>query len=242
MVLMCLCVRFFCALVVFQQLRTHLKISGIFGVSLVLTILCFPGLPQITLPSGPILNVVIIGIREAWLGVLLALPFALALESLAVSGRVFDLSRGAQLAEQLYPGLPGRQSVFENALLLLGFAIIFESGAYQFFITRLVESISVFAAGGEFGAMLDVWGIIRVSAAAIGQGVIIALPIMTVSFLLDIFGGAMGKVLEKANIVTEITLVKLLVSLILLLIILEFSGELFSKYGGLLLQAAKVAL
>ena len=190
MVLICLCVRFFCSLVVFQQLRTYLKMSGILGVSLVLTILCLPILPQITLPSASVLDIIIVGMTEAWLGFLLALPFALALESLAVTGRVFDLSRGAQLAEQLFPGLQGRQSVFENALLLAGFAIIFEIGGYQFFVTRLVESISLFEVGGQFGATLDVWGIIKVSAVAISQGVLIVLPIMVVSFLLDIFGGA----------------------------------------------------
>ena len=240
MVLICLCVRFFCSLIVFQQLRSYLKISGILGLSFVLTVLCLPDLSQVVLPSLSTLEIIVIGMREAWLGVLLALPFALALESLAVSGRVFDLSRGAQLAEQLYPGLSGRQSVFENTLLLAGFAIIFESGGYQFFITKLVEFTSVFKTCGEFNVVLDVYGLIKISAAAIGQGVLIALPIMTVSFLLDIFGGAIGKVLEKANIVTEITLIKLLICLVLLLAVLEFSDEIYSKYGSVFLQTTNM--
>ena len=236
MVLICLCVRFFCSLVVFQQLRVHLKMSGILGISLGLTMLCASNMSQIALPSLSVLEALAMGLREAWLGVLLALPLALGLESLAVSGRVLDLSRGAQLAEQLYPGLSGRQSVFENTLLLAGFAIILESGGYQFFITRLVTSGFVL----EVGTSFDVYGFIKISATAIKQGVLIVLPIMVVSFLLDIFGGAIGKVLEKANIVTEITLIKLLVSLSLLLVILSYGDELFDKYGGLLLQASMV--
>jgi flagellar biosynthesis protein FliR len=207
----------------FSILRTHLKISGILALALSLSFFCLALIePSQISASWSKLELFFLALRESWIGILQALPLALALESFALCGRMIDVSRGAQLAEQLFPGSLVRQSVCENAFLLAGFVLVFASGGYQFLILNLVNSLSVLELGNlKQAPVFDILAIIKVSSQAIEYGICLALPVVILCWLVDILGAVASRMFERLNLMLEITLIKLILGLGVLVVVLR---------------------
>ncbi|MDR2337766.1 MAG: flagellar biosynthetic protein FliR [Deltaproteobacteria bacterium] len=214
-------VRFFSALIIFSILRTYLKISGILALALGLSFFCLSLIDFSQVSSAGLSNpeLVFLTLREIWIGILQALPLALALESFALTGRMVDVSRGAQLAEQLFPGSLVRMSVCENAFLLAGFVLVFASGGYQFLILNLIDSLTILELGNlKQAAVFDILQIIKTSSRAIEYGICLALPVVILCWLVDILGAVASRMFEKLNLMMEITLIKLILGLGVLVI------------------------
>jgi flagellar biosynthesis protein FliR len=217
-------VRFFSALVLFSILRTFLKISGIVALALVLSFfaLSFIDWGELSAAKLSHLEIFFLALREIWIGVLQALPLALVLESFALTGRMVDVSRGAQLAEQLFPGSVVRMSVCENAFWLAGFTVFFAGGWYQLFMVNIVDSFSVLQLGNlQQEVVFDIVQIIKTSGLAIQNGILLSLPVVILCWLVDIFGTVAGRMFERLNITIEITMVKLVLGLAVLVVMGE---------------------
>ncbi len=213
--------RIFAFLVCLDTIKKYLKISGMVAISLALSIFCISliNTPTITKNNFEIAYLVL---HEIYIGILLALPLALSIECYAIAGKIFDTSRGAQLAEQLSPGSITHQSICENIFILLCIVIIFENSNYQFFLDNLLETFFSLGIGNVLTApKFDILEIITISALAIKNGITLAFPVIVICLAAEFLGAVVSRMFERLNLTIEITAVKLLLGTLTLAIILN---------------------
>lgn len=156
-------------------------------------------------------------IAQVALGVFaLACPIAFATESLAMAGRMIDISRGAQASEQIL-GESSRGSLLENSgrvLALLWFYLV----DIEFFLRSLRLTV--------FCSVLDrqyVNDCLALFAQSFATGFYLAAPCMILALLLDGSGMVLARFLPKLPISFELLPIRLLA--ILFLLALRLHGE-----------------
>lgn len=131
------------ALLTIRMLRVATPFSVLVLVSLALALPVIGITPQLpsslTLLSVEVLSVA--GFQELLLGLSLGLPLALFLESILGALRLIDTIRGAQIAEQLLPGVEERTSLLETFGMVILSAVSIQS--LPQFTTALYKSFRV---------------------------------------------------------------------------------------------------
>ena len=242
--------RAFVALAVFEPLRAFLGFSGIAIVS-------FSLVPVFVMPELSIVQVNSAELSQQWagletgklvlslmqqilMGVLLAAPLAIAIESFPLVGRIADLLRGTQFAEQVAPNLGNRVSALESAGTLLGCYLALASGGYSVLITAIKLSLAnrgIFRQVSEI--TFDGMEFVRLSADTLSLGIVIAAPLIVAAILFEFSLVVASRFQLRTNLSSDLSPLKLICGLLLLAFALSESsnGEtLFRAAYGLSLR------
>lgn len=164
----------------------------------------------------------IIVVREIFAGIVLAFPFAICFEVIPFVGRLSDILRGSQSAENLLPNQVHRSTVCENLFLFSGLGFVFVTGGYELPIRALLHSFQQQGSPGSDPLLIS--HVVENGANLLRDGTCLVAPIFVSSLLLEGFVGVASRFFGKAAIVAELANVKLVVALFVISSILEFRG------------------
>ena len=184
------------ALSLIRPIRQLTPFSARLGISLALAIAVFPT----TLTEQLTLTIVL---GELLLVVLRFAPLAIALESFAIAGRVIDLARGAQFAEQVQPQSGARESLFEQLAVHGSLVFLFASCGSTFF-SLLVEPL----ASSRISAARAL-ETVEFFGQALARGLCLAAPVLCISLLIDLAAAFGSRVLGRVNLLFEVLPAKL---------------------------------
>jgi flagellar biosynthesis protein FliR len=141
------------------------------------------------LPTHPA-HIALLVVKEGLLGMLLGFVAALAFDAVRLAGQIMDTVRGQNMATTMVPQLPDRVSISADILYQLTLIAFVGAGAHRLFIAALVRSFVVFPphrmpAWGD-GSEAIALGLARISADAIGLGVLLAFPVIAATLLVDL--------------------------------------------------------
>ncbi len=229
--------RFFSALCVLQGMRQFLGFALTAGVSFLLSLGSLPISLNYLGPAGSSSVLLFWGCVEVLVGVCCALPLAIICEALGVAGRLIDVFRGAQFAEQQLPGMESRVSNFEQAGMLAFFVLFFSMHAYQPFYAALC-----FLPQHVFRLLSDNSGLgvyarsfLVLSNQVIAWGFCVAGAVILSSSCLDYAGAMLSRQLSQVPVSYEILPVKLILGII------AFSSGL-AMYGPILSALSRASL
>jgi len=174
------------------------------------------------------------------LGFLVALPWAMALESFGISGRIIDSVRGAQFGEMLNPELGSQQSPLERALWLAAFAISLSLNLHLKAFVAVQESAIASVAGAfNFEREQLLVGVLYLAEQSFVLSLIVAAPALAVALLLECGLAFTSRFVGRLNATFEFMPLKLLAGLVLAqLSVLHLAPELFAYSRGLIQEAS----
>ncbi len=222
---------------VFPFIRSYLRTSGTLVLSVAVTAWIVGGPEFIFANAFPIVKpylhsaplFILAATREIGVGVLLAAPLAIAFEVLPMAGRLVDDARGAQFAEQVNPEL-GRVSQFQELGNML-VPMVFLNTALFPLCSALSRSVSSPITASMSGMPGYAFGVVeyavRAAAAALGESLSYAAPVILICLLLDFSIGLMSRFLTRINLNHELVPLKLVLGILLYgLFLSEVSPEL----------------
>ena len=207
--------RAYAFLSVVSAARVYLRRIGMLAVAAALALCVFPEGTLSTEYDKSHWSLLLLAARELWLGALLALPVAIAVESFLMAGRIADVTRGAQFSEQVAPGLAARVSPCESVAMLLVLLAALSLGGYRFVLLGLfgdfqpADSIEGMGAFPFAGSSVREW--VQLSAKAIAAGLCAAAPVLLGSCLVEFAGVLSSRVLQRVSVSFELFPLKLLI-------------------------------
>lgn len=224
-------------LLVFYQIR------NILGLSVIVVVSCSWALflagacefKQEHFVVSSIVEVLELGFLGVCNGFAYGVPFAVALECIPFVGRLSDVSRGMQFAEQSFGPLASRSSLLESFANLFLLVLIFSFEAYlqplQSFLRHLISSPQSLTLSPS--AFEQVYFL---SSKAFQLGLFIALPVVLFLLLFDISIVFVARSFAKVNLNFELLGFKAMIGLLLAGIILanpsNLALEFYSEIGG----------
>ncbi len=225
--------------IIIRPIRVYLRQTGTVILAMSVASLVYAAwLPKYcpTIETSGLGNFALAAFQQLVIGCLIGFPFALAVETLPMIGRLADVIRGSQYADQVAPGAEPRTSLFEGVGLYLSAMLLFLGGGYQVLIGGL------FASSGrlsdrkwEFSALLNLsWERVFHFAGEIFELVILSVAPLIVLVLLVEFGLlAYSRALQRVQVSTELNVVKLLAGVAIAVGIFAHSprllGDLFER-------------
>ena len=177
-------------------------------------------------------------------GVLLAAPLGIALEMLPTAGRIADVCRGNQMAEQLLPDLSERVSPLELLTAMMACLFCFQTGAaHTLFASLMAEPIAaadLFAAAYQGSSLIALETLLRLSALTIQSGLFIAAPVLAACALLDVLAVGIGRLIPRVAVTSELAALRLVLG-ILVFAVCAGGGSVEPRFEELCAQLAGAA-
>ncbi len=222
-------VRFFAFFVVFRPLRgyTRLPVVSVLSLSCAFVVCqrCV-NYDIAAVASGAPFFITLLW--QIGIGVLLAIPFALVIEAVSMSGRLLDVLRGAQTGEQLNPALSGMVSSLESAASLLILTVALLGGAYQLPLNILVRSFDVgllLPPSPDALLRTQAWALIAPFVQECLRDVTLwVAPLVVFAILSEWGGGYIGRMIPRVSVAAELVPVKLLGGLAVIFLMGYSSG------------------
>jgi type III secretory pathway component EscT len=170
---------------------------------------------------------IVSGLGEILLGFAMSIPFSIVIASIGSTGRIVDLLRGNQIAEQLVPGFEERASALEKLLSLALFAGLFSSGLWKIPLNVFYKSFSI-PPGAVFDNFVHPERIIEFTQLCLRECLWFIAPAVALLFACDMISLGLTRAAPKLNIQAELTGAKLILGL-LFLSLLDWGIELGPK-------------
>jgi flagellar biosynthetic protein FliR len=225
-------IRTFAFLFTFQQLREYLKLIGVVLLSLALSVCFFLPKYSVVETSQMVTQPQFVSgmIMECALGFLYALPLAFSLETLLISTRLMEVSRGAHLGEQFVPESGQHRTSIESIVnLFIAFSLVSFTSMHVV-LTALysipeVSKLEVINSKGlMYSALLLFVGKVYV------QAVILALPVMLLNLSIDVVVLLLSRFIGRVNLAFEMLPLKLVVGLTVLVFLVPYLGDSVSEF------------
>lgn len=139
---------------------------------------------------------------------LVALPVAFACEGLGATGRLTDIARGAQFAEQHLPGM-SQASILELFAKVLALFWLFYVD-FEILLAAWLTPVQTFPDTSQ-AHLLE---LVSFFAQSFYAGLYFAAPLLTVAFLVDTSGMLLSKVLPRLPVSFELLPLKLVAVLL----------------------------
>ena len=187
---------------------------------------------------------------ELGVGLLVAMPFVLLLESASAAGRLIDYARGAMIAEQQLPGLEQRTSPLESLSMIMLMVVVFSAGVHRPVLSVLQQSYTHPATRlglglgvmNAFGAPALIFSIAHTALSALRAVCAFAAPAILGMFLLELLVMLVSRMLPRLALSSELAPAKLLLGLLLFCQLFEGSElPLADEFRSLIAQGPGIA-
>ncbi len=162
------------------------------------------GHPTISLEGWPFLQVLILMTSEVLVGLMLGFVSRLFFYALDIGGAVISTGIGLMMSMDINPFQSNQATVPTNILYQLAIMIFFTTDMHHWFFAGLSKSFEILPMGhADFGGAGLVNSLIPMTAGIFSVGVMIAGPIMTVSFVLLLLFSFLGRAVPQMNVFAE---------------------------------------
>ncbi len=207
--------RFYAFLFTVPSMRTYLRQSGILILALSLSLPVINSSHLIDIANLTWMQASFYAGREILLGFFMALPLALAAQSLPLAGRIADVSRGAQFGEQMLPGASRGVTPLESLSVVAIPLLVFTFAGYRLVLNSIYESFTKYHVMSEtVFEMPEISILILLSSKAILWGVLFAAPTILCCFFMDVATVLITRSLGRINLLFEMMPLKLILGLI----------------------------
>ena len=203
------------------------------AVSFVLTPVLSAHLPAI--PSNNVALIMLM-LSELMIGIFIGTVMRILISALDTAGTIVSVQAGLSTATMFNATTDSQAPVMSAVYSSLGVTLIFATNMDHQMLAAIVNSYSLFPAGGAFpdiGSMSEV--ITRVTSLAFRVGVQITLPFLVVGTLLQLGLGVLGRLMPQLQIFFVALPVQILLSLLILVMTMS-AGVMYwlSTYGNVL--------
>lgn len=161
-------------------------------------------------------------------GVCFGVPFALALECLPFAGRMSDVSRGVQFAEQALGNLAARSSLLEGLAEMFILLLILPLGGLDLIQNDLFK---VFAVDYLFDIDKRWFELcLLISSSSFSVGFSLALPVFGATLLLDICIVSLSRSIGRVNLSFELMGLKACCGLLLVFVLINTQPSYLVEY------------
>ena len=213
--------------------RYRIGLTVVFTVVLLPTFV--PELPQVGIAEYGVLLV-----KEALIGLTIAVFLVVLFEMLAAAGAFIDLARGATIANVLDPSTQQQSSIASVFLLQLFLVLFFSLGGARLLLRALGESFVVAPPGRPLPPRFTAEGGVEAMAGLLGDLFVVAVqlaaPVLVVMFLLDVALGLINRVAPQIQVFFLGFTIKASIGLLVLFAVLGITFEqLIAEFLGRLL-------
>lgn len=182
-----------------------------------------------SLEGGSLLAMVYGAVGELALGACLGMVVRFVFATIQIGGTLIDSELGLLAASQLNPNISLSGGVINRVFVLSAMFLFWILDFMPLIMYSLVESFSVIPPGSFYLGKAGVDYFISLGAAMFGNGVMLAVPVLALSFM-TIFGlGMIAKAVQGINIMFESFSIKLAVGY---LAVLTFFGLMMGNIRG----------
>ena len=217
-------IRFTSAFYAFSIVRLHLKVSVVLSLSLGLALysIFFLDFHMKDSQFGPA-EVIVLSLAEMIRGFILSCPFVIAIEVFPYSTRIIELARGAQFAEQQFPGIEGRTCLLEAIMYNFGVLMLWFCFMPQFL--KILVNCNI---GDDIGYDSNFVSIkhhlitlVKQYSSVLQSGFKTVSPYIFGCFCIDIGVGLVSRFSERLSVSNDAISVKLLFGLICLVLYIK---------------------
>lgn len=214
----------------------HLLPSAVrLGLAATLSAVCFVLL--VDQQDFPHLSIIVVGllfVKEALLGFLFGFLASLIFYTYELAGELIDFARAANMSRLLVPELKHQSSALGVLLFQLSLVIFIALGFHRQIIEVAIMNFvtfPVFSTNAQFMHAHNFSILVNVFGALFESAVQFALPIVVVSFLIDLAFGLMNRVAPQINAYFLSLPAKMLGGLVIVLIVIPFLVDDFSEHA-----------
>lgn len=169
------------------------------ALSLILTILCLPLIPAISVTPEDAAFVPAL-LAEAMLGALLGLIGTLLFAAAEFGGQVAGTQMGFAIANILSPESEQQVSVFSSMVSLIAILVFVTTDAHHLFITALVKSFGTLPLGGFVLTGAHQEGLLRMSTNIFIYGLALAAPVLCVTIFITVALGILSRSMPQFDV------------------------------------------
>jgi len=159
--------------------------------------------PTVSVDGWPFLQVLILMTSEVLVGVLLGFVSRLFFYALDIGGAVIATGIGLMMPMDVNPFQTNQSTIPTNILYQLAIMIFFTTDMHHWFFAGISKSFEVLPMGqANFGGGM-IKTLIPMTAGVFSVGIMIAGPIMTVSFILLLLFSFLGRAVPQMNVFAE---------------------------------------
>lgn len=200
------------------------------GLTILFSLILFPFIRISSYPELYFSNfcIILIALKEMFLGILIGLIAAMPFYAYEASGRLIDILRNVNIAEVLIPQMQEQASTFSNFNVQLGIIIFFLINGHHFFIEGLFNTFSIIPIY-EISLLSKYQNLPDYLILMTGKLFVIALqisaPALIVILMIDLFMGLMNKITPQYNMFIFSLSLKGIIGIIFFLLAYEFIIE-----------------
>lgn len=181
-------------------------------------------------------------VKEAFIGLTLALMIVVLFQALIVAGSVIDVLRGSTLASVLDPAMPPRRSIVAGLLLQLAIVVFLTIGGLHVLIEALAMSVRAMPPFEPAPASLvgpaSMAAAVGLVATMLSAALQLAAPVLIVAVLADVALALAGRVAPQIEAFFLGLTLKAWLGLLALALALATMVETFSRQVGVALSGA----
>jgi flagellar biosynthetic protein FliR len=174
------------------------------------------GLPAMDLKSWSLVHLIMLMGSEFMVGLLLGFVSKMFFYTLDVAGSLIAMSIGIMMPSDINPYQMGQSSIPTAILYQLAIMILFTTDMHHWLFVGIAKSYEVLPVGqANYGGHI-VEDMIRMTADIFPVGIMIAGPILTVSFVLLLLFSILGRAVPQMNVFSESFSVRILAGMMVL--------------------------
>jgi flagellar biosynthesis protein FliR len=171
------------------------------GFAAALAFLLIPALPAANLaPSGALLNLLLLAMRETICGILIGLAGRFLFYSIEIAGQLIGFQAGFSVVSSIDPNTEAESTVFTQFYNIAAMLIFLAIDGHHTMLRALTDSFMIIPIGKlSVGTGLMQWTLSAVSQI-LADGVRLAAPLMVTLLLTDIGLGILVRVAPMMNV------------------------------------------
>jgi flagellar biosynthetic protein FliR len=174
------------------------------GIGILLTLALLPAFGPPFPPIGDTASVVVLGLKEAFVGFTIALCVTVLFETFAALGQFVDLARGATMANVFDPLAQNQESTLSFFFMQLAIAVFFAVNGHHMLLNALGDSFVAIPVYQTLPHHLlgpvNALALVRLASDLFSTAFRLAAPVYAVLLLLDIALGMINRVAPQIQV------------------------------------------
>jgi flagellar biosynthesis protein FliR len=199
------------------------------GLGVVLALLLLPVIGQsLPMPSGTIIDFLLLGIRETLCGLLLGFAGNFLFYSVEMAGQLIGFQAGFSVVSSIDPNTEMESTVLTQVYNLIALVVFLTFDGHHMMIRAIADSFSIIPVGKlTLDGRLTEWSL-AAGKQVLGDGIRMAAPLMVTLLLTDVGLGILVRVAPTLNIFIIGFPMKIAITLVMISITL---GAVVSIFG-----------
>jgi flagellar biosynthetic protein FliR len=171
-------------------------------------------------------------ISEAGIGLAIGLAVAFLLEGIIIAAQAISTQAGFAYASTVDPSTEADSTVLLLLAQLTGGLLFFAMGLHRQLLSILARSLETHPPGAFAASRSSVEGLVMLGSGVFSTGIRLALPLMTLLFLIDLSVGLLGQLNSQLQLIALAFPAKMLAALAALSFLVLLIPKLYQQSAG----------